>query len=348
MRDYDLARWTVRNPKSVREVVEAINTHGFRTVFVVDEGGFLVAAVTDGDVRRALLAGHGLDSKASEAFNTDFVALRDGEDSTATRRAHPKTGPKDFPVVDPNGRLVSVETSPKNSVGLARENTVVVMAGGKGLRLRPLTDNTPKPLLEVGGKPILEHIIANLAREGFVNILVAVNYLGDHIEKHFGDGSEFGVRISYLREETELGTAGALSLLPDSVSLPLVVMNGDLVLGASVGKMLDYHEQKGAEITVGAKVIETTIPFGVLSTKGDTVTSLEEKPAYTDLVNAGVYVLNPHIVSSLLPNAPIDMPQIIMKHAPSGKVLAFPLYETWADLGRYSDLQNADRLLFGG
>jgi len=332
----------------VREVVEAINTHGFGTVFVLDEGGLLVAAVTDGDVRRALLAGHGLDSPASEAFNTDFVAIRDGANSPATSGAHPNMGLKDFPVVDPDGRLVSVETYPRNSGGLARENTVVVMAGGKGLRLRPLTDNTPKPLLEVGGKPILEHIIENLAREGFVNILVAVNYLGDHIEKHFGDGSDFGVKISYLREETELGTAGALSLLPDAISLPLVVMNGDLVLGASVGKMLDYHEQKGAAITVGAKVIETTIPYGVLSTQGDTVKSVEEKPTYTDLVNAGVYVLDPHIVFSISPNTATDMPEVIRQHAPRGKVLAFPLHETWADLGRYSDLQNADSLLSEG
>lgn len=330
----------------MREVVEVINKYGLGTAFVLDERGVLLASVTDGDVRRALLAGHSLDSPASKSFNTQYWSIVYGEDAPAT--AYESPGPTtDFPVVDSEGRLVCVDAYPRNNPELSRENKVVIMAGGKGLRLRPLTESRPKPLLEIGGKPMLEHIIENLAREGFVNISVAINYLGGQIEDYFGNGSNFGVQISYLREEKELGTAGGLSLLSDPGSLPLVLMNGDLVLGASVGKMVDYHGKKEADITVGAKVIETTIPYGVLSAQGEVIRSIEEKPIYTDLANVGVYVMNSSVVASVPFNRAIDMPELILQHVEGGKVLAFPIHETWADLGRHADLQRADKLLSG-
>ena len=321
--------------------MEAINRSGLRTVFVVDEHGILVAAVTDGDIRRALLDGYSLDSPAGLAFNTSFVSLLEGSDWASVIAQGAARGFTEYPVVDASGALVCVEVRPLPSRHTARKNTVVIMAGGKGLRLRPLTEQTPKPLLRVGGKPVLQHIIENLRDEGFTEIVVAINYLGEQIEAHFGDGSSFGVRITYLREETPLGTAGALSLLKPPFFSPLVVMNADLVVSARIGQLVDYHLTENASITVGAKMVETMVPFGVLGTKGHVIQVIEEKPTHKDLINAGVYVLDAEVLEQLNPGTPADMPELIAANVDSGSVLAFPLHEDWLDLGRPDDLRKA-------
>ena len=301
--------------------------------------------MTDGDVRRALLSGHGLDSPAGTAFNTKFLALDDEGDWAQTTARGASRGFSEYPVVDSGGRLVCVEVLGHSGESIPRDNTVVIMVGGKGMRLRPLTRDTPKPLLLVGGKPILQHIIDNLRDEGFSDIVLAINYLGEQIEGFFQDGSGFGVRIRYVKEGRALGTAGALSLLKEPISSPIVVMNGDLVLAASVGKMVDYHVSKQATITVGAKVVETTIPFGVLSTRGLVIDGIEEKPTHRDLVNAGVYVLNTEAFESLSANQVTDMPELILENVDEGKVVAYPMHETWVDLGRPADFARAKDLL---
>jgi dTDP-glucose pyrophosphorylase len=331
----------------VRDVVEMIDRFSLGMVFVTDAQGILQASVTDGDVRRALLAGHGLDSPAASVFNRNFLALEDGADWSQTKARAAAQGFNEYPVINSDGRLLCVEVRAQIDESIARENTVVIMAGGKGLRLRPLTDDTPKPLLHVGGKPILQHIIKNLHDEGFSDIVLAINYLGEQIESYFQDGSAFGVKIRYVKEDHALGTAGALSLLQDPISAPIVVMNGDLVLAASVGGMVDYHLEKQATITVGAKVVETTIPFGVLSTRGLVIDGIEEKPTHRDLVNAGVYVLNSEAFTALSADHVIDMPELIMENVEEGKVVAYPMHETWADLGHPVDFTRANELLNG-
>lgn len=331
----------IREPESIRDVVEAINRSGLRTVFIVSGSGALIATVTDGDIRRALLAGHSLDSSASSAYNTDFVALHDGSDWSPTIAEGIAKGFTEYPVVDALGHLLCVEVHPSPHTGVVRNNTVVIMAGGKGLRLRPLTEQTPKPLLKVGGKPVLQHIVENLRDEGFEDIVIALNYLGDQIESHFGDGSAFGVHLRYLREDRPLGTAGALSLLEAPVQSPLVVMNADLVVSARIGKLVDYHVSENADMTVGAKMVETTVPFGVLVTQGHVVEAIEEKPSRSDLVNAGVYVVNEQLLGELSSDSPTDMPELIAVNLDNRRVLAFPLHEDWLDLGRPDDLRKA-------
>lgn len=296
--------------------------------------------MTDGDVRRALLEGHGLDSPAESVFNTQFVKL-EVDNSNQGVALGLQTDLKDIPVVDSEGRLLCVDVVFGVPRSVQRSNTVVIMAGGKGLRLRPLTEETPKPLLLVRGKPILEHIIENLRDEGFANIVIAINYLGSQIENHFKNGSRLGVDIRYLREQRELGTAGALSLLERTDSSPVVVMNGDLLLAASVGKMLDYHIEKKSVITVGAKIVETPVPYGVLTTEGQIIQGIEEKPSHIDLVNAGVYILNSEVFASLSSDQATDMPQLILDNVGGGRVFAYPIHETWADLGSPSDLKRA-------
>lgn len=329
------------NPTTLRDLVEAINRSGFGTVFVIDNDKVLRAAVTDGDVRRALLSGHGLESPASTALNEHFVFLAkdDRALSSEARQTGANRGLTELPIIDSLGRLIGVEKQKARLASQTRPNAVALMAGGQGLRLRPLTEDTPKPMLPVGGKPILEHIIDDLRREGFIKIFLAVNYLAEKIEDHFEDGSPFGVQIEYIREDQPLGTAGPLSLIGSPGLSPMVVMNADLMVGVSFAAMVDYHVEKAAAITVGAKVVETTSPFGVLSTNGAVVTSMAEKPKRVDLVNAGVYVISPEVVASLPHGEPQDMPDLITAHVPSGNVVAFPIHEMWADLGRVEDLR---------
>ena len=345
MRDYDLARWALQEPRSVRDVVEALDRFGHETVFVTDARGCLEATVSDGDVRRALLAGSSLDSPAAAAYNTDFLALQDGADPSFVVAAGTERRLGEYPVIDDQGVLLCVESRAVASRQPPRPNTVVVMAGGQGLRMRPLTESTPKPMLSVGGKPILTHIVERLRREGFSNIVLAVNYLGEQIEAHFQDGADFGVSIRYIREQAALGTAGALSLLEEPVVAPIAVMNGDLILEASLARMFDYHLEQNAEITVGAKVLETPIPYGVLSTDGLVVKSIEEKPTRRDLVNAGVYVMNSTVLKSLPVAQAADMPDLITQNLLNGKVVAFPMHESWADIGRPQDFILANESL---
>ena len=343
-----MSRWTITDPQSVRDVVEVIDKFGLRVVFVVDNDRHLRASVPDGDVRRALLAGHGLDSPAEAISNANYIALPDGGDWARAIAEGDTRGLRDYPVVDADGRLVCVEVHRSDMAAVVRNNTVVIMAGGEGTRLRPLTTVTPKPLLHVAGEPILQHIIKKLRDEGFSDVILAINYLGEQIESYFEDGSRFGVKIRYLRENRALGTAGALSLMNLPFASPIVVMNGDLVLAANVGKMVDYHVAKQAEITVGAKLVETAVPFGVLSTRGSVVTGIEEKPTHRDLVNAGVYVLSSKIVSSVSAEKATDMPDLILENIGQENVLAYPMHETWADLGRPDDFSRADEIFKRG
>lgn len=347
IRDHELSRWVIKSPKTIRDVVEAINHGGSRTVFVVDDENLLRASVSDGDVRRALLSGSGLDSPARCAFNDGFLSIVDDElDTSPTSRVEAlRMGLTELPVVDSRGRILCVEVLGDASPNTSRPNTVVIMAGGKGMRLRPLTELTPKPLIRVAGKPMLQHIIENLRGEGFSRIVVAVNYLADQIEDYFADGSRFGVNIEYVREDQPLGTAGALSLVTNIGVDPVVVMNADLILAASIAKMVDYHTEKEAVITVGAKLVEMTLPYGVLSVEGVTVGRIDEKPERRDLVNAGVYVVSPAVVSAVARDQVLDMPELIDQYLASGSVVAFPIHEAWADLGQPDDLRGAENHL---
>ena len=308
---------------------------------MTDSSGTLVASVTDGDIRRALLSGSSLDSPARSAFHVEVVALRDGSDRVSGLPIGSARSFRDYPVLDDSGKLVCVETQRPADRSSQRENTVVIMAGGKGLRLRPLTKNIPKPLLFVGGKPILQRIIEKLRDEGFSDIVISINYLGEQIQDFFGDGSELKVSIRYVNEATPLGTAGGLSLLEQPFVAPIVVMNGDLVLSASVGKMVDFHTQENAQITVGAKLVETNVPFGVIVTEGQKITAIHEKPTRRDLINAGIYVVNSQALETIKPGRPADMPDVISDHIQGGRVLAFPIHEDWVDLGHPDDLAQA-------
>jgi dTDP-glucose pyrophosphorylase len=326
----------------VKDVAESLTLSGLRLCLVVDEHSKLLGIVSDGDIRRGLLSGKGLDDPVVDIMNRCFASAPDTlglADLVSQARA---TDISHIPLVDAEGRVTGLFVDQIDG-GIPRlPNLVVIMAGGLGMRLRPLTETIPKPMLSVAGKPMVQHTVEALRSEGFSHFVMSLNYLGEQIEQHFGDGADFGVNISYVTEKEPLGTAGALSLISQTLIDPVVVVNGDVLLLAKISAMLDYHQSHEAEITVGVKVLDTQIPFGVLEVDGSRVMGITEKPVYRDFVNAGVYVLEPRVVEGLTPGARIDMPDLVDTAIAREGVVAFPLHETWIDMGRPEDLRRAE------
>ncbi|MDQ2924977.1 MAG: sugar phosphate nucleotidyltransferase, partial [Acidobacteriota bacterium] len=229
-----------------------------------------------------------------------------------------------------------------------RSNWVVLMAGGLGTRLRPITESIPKPMIDVGGRPILETIVDTLAQCGFQRLFMSVNYRAEMIESHFGDGGAYGLQIEYLRENERLGTAGALSMLPASPEAPLLVMNGDVLTGLDLGNFVDMHTDGPARITVGVREIVTQIPFGVMEMEDDLVRAIVEKPEIRSVVSAGIYALSPAVLPSVPKGTYFDMPTLISRAIGAGhRVHAHRIREHWIDVGRLDDLERA-RLEFEG
>lgn len=339
----DVSGCVVSRSATVKEVVENLTRSGLRICLLIDSDMKLVGIVSDGDIRRGLLAGVGLESSVHEVMNAHYAAVPSGTAVSELKRIVRLRQVTHLPIVDDDGRLVGLFIDRLDDDEAARENTVVIMAGGMGLRLRPLTENTPKPMLPVGGKPMMQHTIESLRAEGFVNFVLAINYLGDQIEGHFGDGASLGVRISYLKEEQPLGTGGALSLLHGTLASPIILINGDVLLSARLGAMLDYHTAHLADITVGVKVLDTQIPFGVIGLEGNHIVAMREKPVYRDFINAGVYVLQPEVVGSVDAESPLEMPDLVSEWLSRRKVFAYPMHESWRDLGHFEDLELARR-----
>jgi dTDP-glucose pyrophosphorylase len=334
---------TLPDSATIRDVVERLDQSPIKLVLVVNDSNVLVATVTDGDVRRGLLAGYGLEDSVSHIARRDFVSV--GPETTAKERdAKLKTyGISCLPVLDANGQVVELHSGLTASDREPIPNTVVIMAGGLGMRLRPMTETIPKPMLLVAGKPMLQHIVESLRDEGFRDVVLSINYLGHQIKEHFGDGGAWGVNISYVSEEKPLGTGGALSLLDRDFNEPIVVMNGDVLMAAKVRDLVRYHVDNEAEVTVGVKVLETQIPFGVMQLEGARIVGVEEKPTYRDYVNAGLYVLNPSVLKEIPKGERFDMPSLLVPRIGTAKALAFPLHESWIDIGRPVDFDRAEQ-----
>jgi NDP-sugar pyrophosphorylase family protein len=246
------------------------------------------------------------------------------------------------PVVDADGRPVGLHLLQQFLEPVIRTNWAVIMAGGQGTRLRPLTDHLPKPMLTVAGRPIIERLVLHLVGFGLKRIFVAVNYLGDVIEEHLGDGTRLGARVAYLREDEPLGTAGALGLLPEPPTEPLLLLNGDLVTSADLGGLLDAHVEGGYRATFGTRRYLHTVPFGTIERDGDRVVRLDEKPTLEREVNSGICALDPSVVARVLPGRRIDTPDLIADLLASGEpVGAFEIEDEWIDVGQREQLAAA-------
>jgi dTDP-glucose pyrophosphorylase len=327
---------------SLREAMLALDQGGLGIVFVESDDGRLAGTLTDGDVRRALLAGAPLTAPVAEFVHRKFVSVQPETDRVAVLDLMRALGVQQIPILS-DGRLCGLHLLREMISHSQRANWAVVLAGGRGQRLRPLTDFVPKPMLPVAGRPILERIVLQLVGAGVRRIFLAVNYLSNVIEEHFGDGERFGCRIEYLREEEPLGTAGALGLLPQAPTEPLLVMNGDLVTQANLGRVLDAHEQLRPAATVALHRYLHTIPFGCVEANAQgEVISLAEKPSLERLVNCGIYVFEPALVAMVPRSQHCHATDLLEQALQRGlKVRGLELIEDWIDVGHPRQLQQA-------
>lgn len=324
---------------TVRDALAQID-HGGQQIALVVADGRLAGVVTDGDVRRGLLRGVGLDDPVSSVLNTSPATVGPTAEQGEVDALKSTLGVRYIPVVD-DGALIDL-IGPDERVAVELSTPVVLMAGGRGQRLYPLTKDIPKPMVPVGGMPMIEVILRRLRSQGFRRVHVSVNYLGHVIEEYLGDGSSLGLEIDYLHETSPLGTAGALAQLDGRIDEPFVVMNSDLLTDVDLRRMLAFHRRIADGATVGVREYTFEIPFGVVRLEGDLVRSLAEKPQHRELVSAGIYVLDPVALGHLERDQYCDMPTLLAQLIEAGRsVGAFTIHEDWIDIGRVEDLERA-------
>ena len=328
---------------TIREALEVINSGAMKIALVVNEKDKLLGTLTDGDIRRGLLKGLGLNNPIeSLIFEMPTIAKISNTREEILNLALSKKLHQ-VPIVDDSGKIIGIQEIEELVRPKEKTNKVVLMVGGLGTRLRPLTDNIPKPMLKVGSKPILQIIVEKFANCGFVNILMCVNYKSHVIQDFFGDGSEFGVNIEYIFEEKRMGTAGGLTLIEEKLSEPFFVMNGDLLTNLNFEKMLDFHQEYNAKATMCVRKHDIEVPYGVVSVENENLVSIEEKPVQSFFVNAGIYILDPDCISLIPRDKSFDMPSLFTKMIINKKkMISFPLKEYWRDIGKLSDYEKAN------
>lgn len=340
----DIARFCITGDMSIRRAMAALDRGAKGIVLLTDSDGRFIGTITDGDVRRAILDGLSLDEpvcrlldrKRGTAYETPAWASV-GTPRHQLRALLSRHKVKQLPLLDDLMRPVDLVIVDDLVADATPRLQAVIMAGGLGTRLRPLTDDTPKPMLPVAGRPLLERTIEQLRDSGIRRVNVTTHYLPEKIIEHFGDGSRFGVDLNYVSEDTPLGTAGALGLMqrPDQ---PMLVINGDIVTRVDFNAMLDFHHENHAAMTIGVRQFEIQVPFGVVQCDGPLVQQIREKPNVGFLVNAGVYLIEPEVFDCITPGHRLDMPDLIADLvARRQTVVSFPIVEYWMDIGRLSD-----------
>lgn len=340
-----MSRWEkvqVTPQATIHDTVRVIEAGALQVALVVDHAGKLLGTVTDGDVRRGILKGIPLNATVTSIMNREPLTVTEGEATAVILGMMKQHRVHQIPVVDSQGALVGLETLDELLQPEAKDNVVVLMAGGLGTRLAPLTQERPKPLLHVGDRPILETILQNFIDYGFHRFYFAVNYKAEMIRAHFGDGGRWGVEIRYLHERDRLGTAGALSLLPERPDHTLLVMNGDIMTRVNFDALLDFHARNQAALTMGVREFSHTIPYGVVRMQDNRLVSLVEKPVEKVFVSAGIYALEPSVLDMVQTGHYLDMPtlfqQAMDRRLPT---LGFPIHEYWLDIGRMEDFERA-------
>lgn len=334
---------TISKASTMQDAIEAINIEGLRVALVVDEDFKLLGTITDGDVRRALLAHKDLNTPAVDLMNSTPKTAREFSTHVQLLSLMKKEQLLSIPIIDGNGVLVNLKTLHNVITNRRHDNPVFLMAGGFGTRLQPLTDACPKPLLRVGGKPILETILENFISAGFYQFYISTHFLPEMIKDYFGNGEKWDVNIQYIHEESPLGTAGAIGLLPKNLpNLPMIMMNGDLLTKIDFEHLLNYHHEQGAICTMCGTEYAYQVPYGVIESNGDKVTSMVEKPLQKYFINAGIYVLEPKLIAQVSINEKIDMPTLLERQiALNEDVSIFPIHEYWLDIGKMNDFERA-------
>ena len=328
---------------TIKDALQTINNGGLQVAIVVAENDTLVGTVTDGDIRRGLLNGLDLNSSVSLVVHKSPSIASVGDTKESILKIALAKKLHKIPLVDELGKLVGIEDIEDIIKPVGKTNRVILMVGGLGTRLRPLTQDTPKPMLKVGNKPILQTIVEKFAEYGFVNITMCVNFNASIIRDYFGDGKEFGVNIDYVLEEKRMGTAGALSLLKERPSEPFFVMNGDLLTNVNFEHIFNYHTLNKATATMCVREYDYEVPYGVVKMNDNKITAIAEKPVQKFFVSAGIYMLSPEILDLIPQDEFYDMPTLFEKAIAQDKnVISFPIHEYWIDIGRLEEYQKAN------
>lgn len=325
---------------SIRSAIECLNETGLKICLIVSSGGLLLGVVGDGDIRRGILKGFELDSPVSEIINAHPVSASPEMTRSEVMELMRVKEIFQLPLVDQKGIVIGLQVWDTASLVEELPNTMVIMAGGLGRRLMPYTQDCPKPMLLVDGRPILEHIIDNAIEQGFRKFILSVGYLAHMIEDYFGNGASKKITISYTREDEPLGTAGALSLVSEKIEAPMVVTNGDIFTDINYEDVINFHSKNQADATMIVKQYAWQHPFGVIEMDGFDIKQIVEKPIYKSYINTGIYVFDPRVLGVLERNKYIDMPTYFDRlRICNYKTVAFPIHEPWIDIGRHDDLE---------
>ena len=328
---------------SIKQAISNLNNSGLKIVLVVNNKNEFIGTISDGDIRRGLLANLNINDAIKNIIHYEALVVPPDFAKESALKIMELNQIFQVPIINTQKNVVGLFLRHSISVENERNNIMVIMAGGIGKRLLPHTENCPKPMLEVSGKPILEHIIERAKAEGFVNFIISINYLGEMIEGYFGTGEKMGVNIDYIREKKPLGTAGALSLLNINTEEPFIVSNGDVITDIRYGELLDFHIKNNSTATMAVNLYEWQNPYGVVGLNGIEITGFDEKPINRTHINAGVYALSKNSLSFLKKDFPCDMPKLFEQlRAGSKKVIAYPMHEPWLDVGRSVDLHQAN------
>ncbi|MGD0872593.1 MAG: nucleotidyltransferase family protein [Bryobacteraceae bacterium] len=345
----DVTQFFVKPADSIGTVIATIDRSGrVSLALVVDKRGRLLNTVSDGDVRRGILAGLSLDESVSKLLEIkartpypEAVTARAGSDPATLLQIMQQRSVRQLPLVNRHNRVVDIVILSDFQRLASQPFRAVVMAGGQGARLRPLTENTPKPMLPVGGRPLLEHIVAQLRDVGVRRIHVTTHYQADKIMQHFGGGEAFGVEIKYVREETPLGTGGALGLL-DQPQEPVLVINGDILTQVDFRAMHTFHQDHNAEMTVAVRRYDVQVPYGVVECDGANIRSLREKPQLSFFVNAGIYLLEPSVFGLISAGQHLNITDLVSRLMEAQRtVVSYPVCEYWLDIGQQDDYRRA-------
>lgn len=354
----EIAPFCVSPRHRIREVIADIDRNGEGMALVVDDERRLLGTVTDGDIRRAILAGVDLEAPVTVLLDGTFprhhrrpITAPQGSEPIHLLRLMGENAIRHVPLIDAEGRVVALALLSR----LVRERTLplraVIMAGGLGTRLRPLTEGTPKPMLPVGDRPLLQRTVEQLSQAGIRRIDITTHYLADKIQEHFGDGSTFGAVLRYNHESEPLGTAGALRrlALKSDASEPLLVINGDILTTVNYAAMLDYHREQTAELTMGVRHYAMKVPYGVVECDGLLVRAIREKPEIGFFVNAGIYLVEPRLCREIPEDRRFDMTDLIERLiARDGRIVSFPIHEYWLDIGQLDDYERAQEDIHTG
>jgi dTDP-glucose pyrophosphorylase len=340
----DVNKIILHKNDSILKALELLDLYALRIVLVVDDHNQLIGSITDGDIRRGLLKGQDVHAAVETIMHTNPYSIEEG--SLTNRQIFEIMRENSYlalPIIK-NNQLVNIVTLDDLIRKKRKENPVFIMAGGFGTRLRPLTDKCPKPMLPVGGKPLLETIILTLKEQGFYKFYISTHYLPEIIQNHFGNGEKFDIQIQYVHESEPLGTGGALSLLPrQEVNLPFIVINGDVLTNMNFSKLIDFHISQNAIATMCVREFQYQIPYGVVNSEQNDIQGMTEKPSYYFDINTGIYVISPELLEQVEAQF-IGMPTILEQQIEkSQKVVSYPLHEYWLDIGHMEDYNRAQR-----